>query len=443
MAEVQDQTQGCMAFKRPAQDKVNHSTKPKKRKRLSQKLTHRSRARARVDIGLALERWRALKAAKGLRSDAEVAQCLLDVMKRLPPMSSSAEATDKKIKISPSEVQTLIEQEVRSAVKKNETKLKGLIETIQKLECGVDYESSIQKLEARINMVTKRAEAALAYTTKTQKKSPHPSLVNMDIIRIDSEEETMETVSQIDKKSMDYMDKSREFFQMMDTTKKALKKMRADNEALTAAIADLREEPPSPVLTPYGSPECKGLVRLIKKEPEDEQQKENNIEEFKQFEEPKAETVKVECLSSGDSDIPKHTGSEQDKLLYPPLPSNTFPSILNMEAASYNIPQRPEVHLALIRDPAGLSVLWKVEEEDPSAPPMDSYSIFMTTEKVKGGGVFPNWNMLGEVKAIALPMCVMIRKYKPGHKVCVAVVGKDKFGRYGPYSKVVTAAIPN
>lgn len=45
------------------------------------------------------------------------------------------------------QVQSLIKQEVCSAMEKNETKLKGLIETIEHLDRKVNYESTIQKLE--------------------------------------------------------------------------------------------------------------------------------------------------------------------------------------------------------------------------------------------------------------------------------------------------------
>ncbi|KAG8007123.1 Activating transcription factor 7-interacting protein 1 [Nibea albiflora] len=178
-----------------------------------------------------------------------------------------------------------------------------------------------------------------------------------------------------------------------------------------------------------------------KKDPPDAQEKEN-VEDCKKFEEPKAERVKAECISPGHSSSPKHTEAKQDTLPYPRLPPTPLPSNLSTEAALYNIPQRPVVQLALIKNPRSLSLLWKLEEDDPCAPPMDSYSILLTTEKVKGSGIFPKWNTLDEVKAIPLPMCVMVTKFKAGHKVCVAVVGKDKFGRFGPYSKVLTAAIP-
>ncbi|KAF3700370.1 Epithelial membrane protein 2 [Channa argus] len=232
-------------------------------------------------------------------------------MKRLPSSPASSGASEQKIGFSQSEVQKLIKEEIHSAIKSNETKLQGLIESVQQLACGVDCDRSIHKLEARINMVTKKAEAALAYLTRTQKKTPLPSLVNVHVIGEDSGDDLVNTTPQ-NKKSMNSMDKDGELLQMMETTKKALKRMRADNEGAK-------------------------------------------------------------------------------------LPST--------------LAQRS--------------------------------SVYMTTEKVKGSGVFPDWKIIGEVKAITLPMCVMITKYKLGHKLCVAVVGKDTFGRYGPYSKVVSAAIPD
>ncbi|XP_042360084.1 activating transcription factor 7-interacting protein 2 isoform X2 [Plectropomus leopardus] len=433
MARAKDKTQGCKSVKRASEKKVKLSSKPG-----GCGLSARKHVDGRVNIGVARESWRQLKKAKGWKSDAEMALNLLDVMKRSSSTSAFPGTSDKDIKYSQSVLQTLIEQEVQTLVKRRENKLQGLIGTIQQLDREVDYESSMQKLETQINTITKRAEAAIAQITKTHRK---PSDVSK-ISREDSEDETTETVSQVDKKSMD---RSRDLFRMMETTKKSLKKMHADNEVLKAAVADLSQETPPAVQSHHGSVGYEGLNKFIKKEPEDEQEQMDIVEESKQHEEPKAAKVKAECLSPCKSKTvtPMHTDSEQQRPLYPPLPAHTFPSTLNMEAASYNIPQKLQVRLALIRKPASLSVQWKVEEEDPSAPPMDSYSIFVCMEKQKGSGVFRDWTTLGEVEAKPLPMCVMVSKYKPGHKMCVAVIGKDKFGRYGPYSEVETKSIPD
>lgn len=53
-----------------------------------------------------------------------------------------------------------------------------------------------------------------------------------------------------------------------------------------------------------------GLDRVIKKEREDLEEKESNVEESMQFEEPNAERVKAEYLSPGCSNSHKHTDSE-------------------------------------------------------------------------------------------------------------------------------------
>ncbi|XP_063760325.1 activating transcription factor 7-interacting protein 2 [Eleginops maclovinus] len=357
-------------------------------------------------------------------------------MKTLFAKSDSSGPADKKMKLSQSEVQRLIEQEVQTALKKKENKLLGLLGTIQELDESLNYKSSIQKLEERINTVTKRAEAAIAFMT--QKESPGPSLNDVNLKRADTVGKKME-IPTVDKKGIESMEANEELLNMMKSTKRALTKMQEDNESLKVAIADLREELPFP--STNGSPASEGTQILIKKEPDHVVEK-IKVEETKQCEEPTAKRVKAESLSPDHSSRPKQTDTKQDTLSYPPLPLKPFPPVLSMEVASYNIPGRPKVDLAFIKNPATLSVLWDVEDKGQPAPPMDRYCLFITTENVKGSGVFPSWTALGEVAAIPLPMCVMLSKYKPGHKVCVAVIGKDKFGRYGPYSKVVSKAIP-
>lgn len=49
-------------------------------------------------------------------------------------------------------MQTMVEQEIERTKGRNEARLQGLIETIQQLESGADYESTIQKLEVSLNM---------------------------------------------------------------------------------------------------------------------------------------------------------------------------------------------------------------------------------------------------------------------------------------------------
>ncbi|KAM4634040.1 uncharacterized protein atf7ip2 isoform 2-T2 [Polymixia lowei] len=438
-----------------------------------------------------------------------------------PPVNKD----EVKMKFSRFEVQRMIKEEVQSAVKQTETKLECLLEKVQQLEHEANYDSAVRKIEAHIKKVKRRGDAAIAYVRKlgmngtqdnSQIKSPMLSpavTAKLEIPGSSSEDEPQQTVSH-SKRGRNRRKDNGELFQTMETTKKALKKMDADNEALKAAIADLDSDLP-PTLSPF-SPQrtettkkaqknmdadnealkaaiidlCNELpppalspisprrtpVRSVKEKvrpaKEDKQKKVDGVkakspsddnngspqhagsekttkekssasyQEEEEEEEQGADRFKVECLSS-DNSSPQHTDSEKDVLLYPPLPATPFPSTLNMEAASYNIPQKLMLQLALIRNPPGLSVLWNSEEEDPSGPPMDSYSVFMAVETSKGSGFFPEWKTLGEVKAIPLPMCVMISKYKPGFKACFAVVGKDTFGRYGPYSEVVPATIPD
>ncbi|XP_056144282.1 activating transcription factor 7-interacting protein 2 [Lampris incognitus] len=355
------------------------------------------------------------------------------------------------MKFSRSELQGMIKKEVESAMKVSETKLVSLLEKIEHMEDERFCEDTLSKLEEHIERLKRRGDAAIAYLEKCeitgkdhpQKKrlrsSSSSSVVTAKVgfSWADMEEDTLNRASYTNRDNRRHIDDG-ELSHTMETTKKALKKMYEDNEVLKAALADLNKRPTSPTRSCDGASSPQDEV----KEEEVSAGKSAGLHKEEEVEQPVNE-LEVEKISLDNSSGSEDMDAEKEGLSYPPLPSTPFPSILNMEAASYNIPQRPCVQLALIKNPPGLSVLWNVEEKDPSAPPMESYSVFMAVEEVKGSSIFHQWKTLGEVKAIPLPMCVMISKYKPGYKACFAVVGKDKFGRYGPYSKVVPAAIPD
>ncbi|CAL8298405.1 unnamed protein product [Lota lota] len=165
------------------------------------------------------------------------------------------------------------------------------------------------------------------------------------------------------------------------------------------------------------------------------------VKKEEQQEQPIATEIKVE--PSDEEERFPHEHLKQEGSAYPPLPAMLFPSVLNIGAASFNIPPRLSLQLLLVCKPPGLSMLWNVEETDPSPPPMESYSVYMAVEKDKGSGVFEAWKMLGVFKAIPLPMCVTISQVKPGFRACFAVVGKDTYGRYGPFSKIMPVIIPD
>ncbi|XP_061568399.1 activating transcription factor 7-interacting protein 2 isoform X2 [Cololabis saira] len=352
-------------------------------------------------------------------------------MESHPTGTVSAEASSLKKTFSKSEVEKMIEQEVHKAVKNSETRMQGLVETVQELTRDENFEKSIQKLQARINLVSKRTEKALSYLKKMEEKSPLPQ-DHTDTVRGDLKDEKMKTMLQNEER-MECETKSGELIKMVATTQNELKKICKDNEALTDAITDISHEEPPPILTPYGSPmHTKNNTR--------NHQGQEPTSRNHQDQEPTPRN------HQDQEPTPRNHHEEKDQaeswITYPPLPPTTFPSVLSSTAVSYSIPQKLEVTLCLIKNPTRLSVLWNVTEKDPFTPPMESYTIFLTMEKAKGSGIFSDWHTYDKVEALALPMCALIKKYKPGHRVCAAVLGKDIFGRYGPYSDVVTRTIP-
>uniref|UniRef100_A0A1A8HAX2 Activating transcription factor 7 interacting protein 2 n=1 Tax=Nothobranchius korthausae TaxID=1143690 RepID=A0A1A8HAX2_9TELE len=411
----------------------------------------RSSERCWVNIGVAFQSWRSARKARGLPTDEAAALFLLDEGKKNASQPNGA--GNGKIRVSKSQLQELIQHEVCTAEANNEAKMRHLIEAVELMKDDTSIETSFQQMEAHINLMSKRVDVALAYLKKTQDQSLTSAHADADRIRGDPDDEATEILELSDAEKSKCIIKIEETVELMKTAKCMLEEVKAKKEESTGAMVEFTPEKAPPTLSPNSSwMETNQGEKYICWPSDEFSEKESSPPTLTPMmsSEQMVPTgdLKRELEDSQDEkkiiEQPEDKKFKQEDMLRPPsLPANPFPSTLSMEAALYSLPQKVELNLALIRNPTRLSVLWNVVKVDPAAPPMDSYIIFLTMEKDKGSGEFSKWYSYDTLKATSLPMCALIKKYKPGHKVCAAVVGKDIFGRYGPYSEVVTATIPD
>ncbi|XP_055079368.1 activating transcription factor 7-interacting protein 1-like [Periophthalmus magnuspinnatus] len=338
-------------------------------------------------------------------------------MKDVLSVTSAPASSGQNITISKRELEMLIEQEVGSVMKKKENSLDALIENIQQqLDQWRNHEVSIKTLQTHMMTVSNRAEEALAYIAKNP--TPPAADTNGDQSHLGSTDTESQHVSSVSK--------------LMERTKKEFERLHAENTAFKAALEDVQQRQTSSPKTTIR--QSKGVIKGLAK-----------FLHNKKGDSPTPVPVKrtTDELRSPEVDSnSKRIKSEPKEVPYPPLPVLPFPSSLPPEAATYSIPPRLKVELALIKNPTPqLSVVWSLEEDEPNVPPMDTYSIYLTTEVSIGSNQFDGWQQLGAYAAAPLPMFCLYTKYKPGYKICVSVVGKDKFGRYGPYSEVTCAYI--
>lgn len=346
----------------------------------------------------------------------------------------------------------MVEAEVHSVIQKKERKLDELIDHIQEqLHRGMSSEASLKNLHTRMKEVAERAEKALAHLNQASTppvqsptssfqvqtpplQAPTPPLADPPIVHSHLEANNPQTCS-----PTTLCLEGISLSEFMEKTKIEFERLHADNAALKAALDDMREQrTPSPTAFRRQSGVIEGLAKLmhVKKEPVDSPQQDQYVPASVPV-----KRIKAECPSPEAARTTKHIKSEPVDLQFPSLPPLPIATDIPPEAASYSLPPKLKVNLALIKNPSPkLSVVLSMEGNDPKAPPMATYSVFFA-EQAQGSSVFEDWKILVECAAEPLPMLHMMPEYRPGCMFAVLAVVKDIFGRYGPFSDVVRAFV--
>lgn len=351
--------------------------------------------------------------------------------------SSSGQKANK---LPRSEVEKIISDKVGNAVEQSDYKMKNLMERISEVNGEPRYDAKIKNLEAHVRKIKRRGDAVFAYIRKCRSLgishsqflpslsppsgqlqrciSPAELLINTSRGSVNGGSiSDNASVSSADNEGDVTLRRPKEgFWQSLRSKKK---------------VVDLTEED-------------KGSAARLNEERLVAQTSDQNLKPSKKSKPsstPPPKAIKEENPSITEED--RVTFSVQFKeedwhSKLHPFPDTPFPKELPVAAASHNLPQKPVVKLARIGSAQELGIAWNVEQKDPHVAEMDCYHIYVSHEHKNG--TFSPWKCLGVIKAMPLPMACKVSDCKGDKRLCFIVVGKDIFGRFGPYSDIRTVA---
>ncbi|XP_063077821.1 activating transcription factor 7-interacting protein 2 isoform X3 [Engraulis encrasicolus] len=118
------------------------------------------------------------------------------------------------------------------------------------------------------------------------------------------------------------------------------------------------------------------------------------------------------------------------------LPDTPFPASLPFDATTKNVPQKPLLVVRYLdtKDKHGIFAKVDVEQVDRYGAEMDCYHVYGAQEALDG--TISRWQLVGNVKATPLPIYFQLSMSDSNQRLFFTIVGKDKYGRYGPYSEI-------
>ncbi|KAL7861327.1 hypothetical protein AOLI_G00176760 [Acnodon oligacanthus] len=319
-----------------------------------------------------------------------------DMKRRRPEVEPFGSGTPPPaLTLSKAEVRSMVSQEVRSNVEQTDKMMKSLMERIQEMDSEPRFDARIKKLQAHVKKVKRRGDAVFVYIRKhgisemsqnQQRSLGSPQTLtalsetkkNISSANGECSGDSTSTSAVIDCEAVVVRKPKDGFWQSLRSKKQ---------------IVDLTDEAEA----------CRQNGKRHTESPLTAQ------ESVQKEEHTKASTlVQPKSPCTGVENKKSVAEAAQAGLLskLPPFPDTPFPSQLPLAAATKNLPQKPVVKVARIDNPQGIALLWNVEEEDPHAPDMDCYYIYVTQEH--SDGTFCKWKTMGIIKAMPLPMACRV-----------------------------------